>query len=649
MDISFAYLGFLLLLCYLEARFKSMQYTVFDIETDGLLDKVTKIHCLSYRTFINGEEIDRGSITDYEVMRHFIRSQTVLVGHNIIRYDVPVIQKILGIIVEARLIDSLALSWYLYPTRIKHGLESWGDDLGVQKPYISDWNNLAIEDYIHRCESDVEINSLLFSKQLAYLVILYAADSEKINNLINYLVFKLDCAREQEEVKCKIDRNLVNKSLQELYTLKVEKVQNLIQAMPKNIKYKEVTKPRKMLKKDMTLSSAGIKWYELLQEKGLDIEYSDSVFVIVSEDDGNPGSSIQLKDWLNNLGWVPRTFEFRKNSLGQINQVPQIYLDDAVCESIKELYEVEPALENLDMLSLINHRIGIFESFNTAMNEEDYVVADIAGFTNTLRFKHKKPIVNLPKVFKFYGEQIRGSIISPSDEFILCGSDMSSLEDSTKQHYMYFYDPDYVTQMRIPGFDPHLDIAVLAGMLTHEQAEQHKRKEVDYSQIRNKAKTVNFAGIYGAGAPKIAQTTGMPLEQARKLHMTYWSRNKSVKQVALACETKTTNVDGDDQMWLLNPVSGFWYSLRYEKDKFSTLNQGTGVYCFDLWIREVRKKGIKIMLQYHDEIAFPLFKRDKHLTENILRESIEQVNSNIKLNVPLGISVDFGDNYAKIH
>ena len=151
---------------------------------------------------------------------------------------------------------------------------------------------------------------------------------------------------------------------------------------------------------------------------------------------------------------------------------------------------------------------------------------------------------------------------------------MSSLEDTTKQHYMYFFDPDYVTQMRVPGFDPHLDIAVLAGMMTPEQAEQHKRKEVDYSQIRNKAKTVNFAGVYGAGPPKIALTTGMPLKQAQKLHKTYWDRNKSVKQVANSARTKTTKFMGEEQMWLYNPVSKFWYTLRYEKDKFSTLNQG---------------------------------------------------------------------------
>ena len=33
----------------------------------------------------------------------------------------------------------------------------------------------------------------------------------------------------------------------------------------------------------------------------------------------------------------------------------------------------------------------------------------------------------------------------------------------------------------------------------------------------------------------------------------------------------------------------------------------------------------------------------------IIKESIEAVNENLKLNVPLGSSADFGSNYAQIH
>ncbi len=55
------------------------------------------------------------------------------------------------------------------------------------------------------------------------------------------------------------------------------------------------------------------------------------------------------------------------------------------------------------------------------------------------------------------------------------------------------------------------------------------------------------------------------------------------------------------------------------------------------------------MLQYHDEIAFPLLQQDKDIVELKLKESIEAVNRVVNLNVPLGISIDFGENYAKIH
>ena len=384
--------GFPIFIVLPDKEEQSMQYTVFDIETNGLLDDVTRLHCLSYRIFQSGEEISKGSLTNYQEVKDFVLNQPVLVGHNIVRYDIPVLEKLLGIKIQARLIDTLALSWYLYPMRAKHGLEYWGDELGVKKPIILDWTNLKIEDYLHRCESDVEINSLLFSKQLSYLTLLYDANTTQINNLINYLVFKLDCAREQEQIGCKVDRQLVLSSLQELRALREEKINALVEAMPKQIKYKEVKKPNKMTRIDGSLSVAGEDWLSLLSERNLPEDYNEIIMVKVSEEPGNPSSTIQLKDWLFSLGWIPRVFEYRKNTKDEVNEVPQIYVNDEVCDSIKDLYEIEPALENLDMLSLINHRIGIFESFLKLMNSNDFTKAEVAGLTNTLRFKHKKPI-----------------------------------------------------------------------------------------------------------------------------------------------------------------------------------------------------------------------------------------------------------------
>lgn len=629
-----------------------MRYTVFDIETDGLRGEVSKIHCLAYQVLNESfEVVEEGTLrrpTKEEIINFFSKQECV-VGHNIIRYDIPVLQDYSNVPINFRQIDTLPLSWYLFPNRLKHGLEQWGEDLGVAKPEVKDWKNLSIEEYEHRCQEDVKINVLLFKEQQYYFSTLYTGNFAQIDKCIDYLCYKMMCAREQEEVKLKLDVPHINKCLEELEILKNEKVVALQEAMPLNIIYKEVKKPNKPFKANGELSVAGEKWYQLLDELGYSSEHPGPLRVIKERLPGNPASSIQIKDWLDTLGWIPQTFEHRKNTTGQVKAVPQIYDGDSVCQSIKNLYDIEPALENLDMLSLINHRISIFKGFLSSVDKHGFAQATINGFTNTLRFKHRKPIVNLPKPGKFYGDEIRGSIIVPDNQTMMCGSDMSALEDTTKQHYMYFYDPEYVTQMRVPGFDPHLDIAVLSGMLTAEQAEEHKQGIANYSKERSKAKTVNFAGIYGAGAPKIAQSTGMSLGEAQKLHTTYWERNKSVKLVAKNAVTKTVKVKNEEQMWLLNPISGFWYSLRFEKDRFSTLNQGSGVFCFDMWVRELRNRGVKISMQYHDEVMFyfPTHKEDE--IRNILNEAIEVVNQRLQLNVPLGVSIDVGLNYKQVH
>ena len=95
-----------------------MKTCVFDIEGDGL-DPI-KIHCLSAAVCVNGEWRIK-STTNYDEMRSFFEGADVVIGHNIYRWDIPVVERILDIKVEAKIIDTLALSWYLYSDRPTHG------------------------------------------------------------------------------------------------------------------------------------------------------------------------------------------------------------------------------------------------------------------------------------------------------------------------------------------------------------------------------------------------------------------------------------------------------------------------------------------------------------------------------------------------
>lgn len=139
---------------------------VFDCEADGLYP--SKFYVLSYQ---EGDEVV--SLTSHEEMKEWLLSQKVLVGHNITLWDIPQLERVLKIKITARIIDTLALSWYLYPLRQIHGLDWWGKELGVEKPKIDNWYDLSLEEYVHRCEEDVKINTLLWEKQKAYLNELY--------------------------------------------------------------------------------------------------------------------------------------------------------------------------------------------------------------------------------------------------------------------------------------------------------------------------------------------------------------------------------------------------------------------------------------------------------------------------------------------
>jgi len=82
---------------------------VFDIEANGLFKDATKIHCMSYTT--DGKTLV--STCDYNAMRNILLNQKVLIGHNITRYDVPLLNKLLGIKIKAKLYDTLAMSWVI--------------------------------------------------------------------------------------------------------------------------------------------------------------------------------------------------------------------------------------------------------------------------------------------------------------------------------------------------------------------------------------------------------------------------------------------------------------------------------------------------------------------------------------------------------
>jgi hypothetical protein len=612
---------------------------VFDIETNGFLDVMTKIHVLAYQR----EDMEEPVFThDYDEMRKFFLTEDVVIGHNIIRFDNPAIEKLLGIKVNCQVIDTLGLSWYLNHERDRHGLEWYGEDYGIPKPKVVDWDSLTPEDYAHRCVEDVKINMRLWKSLNYKLGKLYSDEAGK-QRLISYLNFKLECAALQEQMGWKLDVEKATRYAGQLTVMKEDKTHQLAQIMPKKINYKKVSRPKLMYKKDGSLSSRGEAWLDLLKQNG-QRETTQTINVIASTEVANPGSTDQVKDWLWSLGWQPETYKFTRNKeTGEEKMIPQVRKDGELCNSVKKLIEVDSSVEVLEGLTVLTHRLGIFTGFLES-HRDGYLRASIAGLTNTLRFKHMKPLVNLPGVDKVWGKEIRECLIAP-DGYTLCGADMVSLEDTTKRHYMKPLDPDYVAEMSKEGFDPHLDLAKHAGVITQNDIDMHNSGERSLKALRKNYKVVNYSATYGIGASKLARETGMSLSEAANLLEAFWSRNWSVEAVAKDLQVRDVN----GSMWLKNPVSGFWYSLRSDKDRFSTLNQGTGVFCFDSWLAICIKNGVKAIGQFHDEVIALVPNGQEEETATIMKGAIQRLNTKLALNVPLDVDPQFGNNYAEIH
>lgn len=160
---------------------KKKIYT-FDIEANALYDNVTIIWCIWIFNAITGEKWGFGPHQLKDALKKLSEAD-VLVGHNIIDYDLCALAKIFpdDIQYDFNVLDTLSLSRYLKPDRIGdspnypptdprygpsgHGLKQWGVFLGELKGDYGDqedaWD-VYREDMFVYCEQDVNVTTKLY-------------------------------------------------------------------------------------------------------------------------------------------------------------------------------------------------------------------------------------------------------------------------------------------------------------------------------------------------------------------------------------------------------------------------------------------------------------------------------------------------------
>ena len=90
---------------------------LFDIETNGFYDDVNTIHCIVIKDVKTGQTFSYGPDSISNALIHLDSADT-LIGHNIIFYDIPVIEKLFPDVIDFTLkevVDTLVCVRLLWP------------------------------------------------------------------------------------------------------------------------------------------------------------------------------------------------------------------------------------------------------------------------------------------------------------------------------------------------------------------------------------------------------------------------------------------------------------------------------------------------------------------------------------------------------
>jgi len=154
------------------------RWLVFDLESDGLYDKVTKTHCIVIYDITSKQTFSYGPDRIADALAH-LATADVLVGHNILFYDCPVLEKLYNFKSKARIIDTLICTRLIWPkeklyeldteqypqvpakNRGSASLKAWGWRLADHKIDFKDFSEYS-QEMLDYCIQDVIVTTKLW-------------------------------------------------------------------------------------------------------------------------------------------------------------------------------------------------------------------------------------------------------------------------------------------------------------------------------------------------------------------------------------------------------------------------------------------------------------------------------------------------------
>jgi DNA polymerase I len=455
---------------------------ICDIETNGLLHELDRVHCIVLRDVETGEVhscADQDGYLPLQRALDLVSKADQLVGHNLINFDMRALKKVYpGLTMRSGcdIVDTLILSRVLWPElepvddqkfcyidkkyRGRHSLAAWGERLGVAKIKFkeeqkkdknvtnvwAEWSK-AMQTY---CEGDT-----LVSLRLHEYFLTQELDSRC--HELEHEFAKIMAL--QEEFGFPFNEKAAFALVNTLKARRAELDSQLQDVFPPVIEERISAKTGRPLKSKVT------------------------VF--------NPASRPQTAERLRQL-YPEITFEETEKGNPKV--------DDDVLEILGERY---PEAKLLGEYQLLNKRLGQLADGKEAWLKHCRLYGDgrIHGqvVTNACisgRCSHRSPnMAQVPSVGHAFGAECRALFYAP-DNWLLVGTDASGLELRALGAWLaHFDDGEYAKLVSTESFDIHTYNAKLFGIFDGEGDIPKATRDL--------SKRLIYALLYGAGAKKV--------------------------------------------------------------------------------------------------------------------------------------------------
>lgn len=469
-----------------------MKRVVGDLEANGLLDTADTIWCGVFIDIHTGEEtvFDPDTI---HTLPAWLDTVDVLIMHNGIGYDLPLMRKVLGYEYKGRVIDTLVLSRLQRPERVSpkgcragpHSVESYGVNFGVPKPEHEDWSRYS-EDMLHRCRQDTVIQRMILTSLME--------DAKKYNwKAASQLSMELfEILHKQEEYGWLFDDELALDSYYQL-TKWMRWISTAVQdKLPylciraKKVKgeyayYKAPFKVNGELKSFVQTFLDG-NWPDLC------VRSIGGPFSQVNFRRADVSKGQEVKDFLLSEGWVPR--EWNTNDNGERTS-PKLKHD--------EPFEgVEGKLGRLIARWVqCRHRRSQIEGWLKIQRSDNRVPQRITGIASTGRLKHAG-IVNVPGAEVFYGKRMR-KLFTSRDGYVIVGVDSAGCQNRMLAGRVG--DPSYTKTLLEGTKEDRTSI--------HYVNQAAITRLAGFTPSYKVCKNLNYAFLFGASDNKLASTAAV--------------------------------------------------------------------------------------------------------------------------------------------